>query len=754
MLKSVELNGFKSFGKKAELVFTSPIAAIVGPNGSGKSNVAEGLRFVLGEQSMKSLRSRRGEDLIWGGSHTIPRMNRASVKVVFDNSARRLDIDFPEVILERVVYRDGQNEYLMNGTKVRLKDVIRLLAGANIGGSGYQIISQGEADRILNASPRERREMVEDALGLKLYQHKKAESERKLEETRENIEKVESLRRELAPHLKFLYKQVEKIEKAKELKEDLTVKLSDYLAREHAWVSSEDARLKEEETAFKSEFSKVRSEISSMDRVRSPHEGVVEEGKFVSEVARLEEELGVVRATRDELSRDLGRSEGAIEVARAMGNGDERPIARREVSSFADSVSGGVDAALGVQSLEEAHGILRRTKSLVTNFLQKLHSGTTDSIYGVSREHEKKRDELANQVSIIVKKEASVVAALHEARAGESTAREAVHSAERMLLLLESKAREIESRLLQTSHAHADIYRLREQFEAEVREGIALIGASIHAWEKDAVPHGSLSEDRREQERRRRDIERLKIKIEEYSGGGTGDDVLKEYNQTRERDEFLGRELGDLTTSEQNLRRLIEELDDQMDVRFTEGLKKINDALAVFFERLFGGGRASLELERPIREKKLRGDPEDDPDYGSQTSIVEYRGHPMSPVEEESVAGLAISVSLPRKKVRGLEVLSGGERALTSIAMIFAMSQVNPPPFLILDETDAALDEANSRRYADMICELAKRSQLILITHNRATMSAAGELYGVTMGHDGVSKLLSVKLEEAERVAK
>ena len=192
-LKSIELSGFKSFGKKSELVFQSPIASIVGPNGSGKSNVAEAFRFVLGEQSMKSMRSRKGEDLIWGGSPALPRMNRGAVRVTFDNSKRLLDIDFKEVVVERVVYRDGQNEYLLNGTQVRLKDVIRLLAGANIGGSGYQIISQGEADRILNASPKERREMVEDALGLKLYQHKKIESERKLEETGVNIEKTRSL---------------------------------------------------------------------------------------------------------------------------------------------------------------------------------------------------------------------------------------------------------------------------------------------------------------------------------------------------------------------------------------------------------------------------------------------------------------------------------------------------------------------------------------------------------------------------------
>src|ERR1700722_3300230 len=114
-LKSIELSGFKSFGKKSELVFDSPIASIVGPNGSGKSNVAEAFRFVLGEQSMKSMRSKKGEDLIWCGSPAMPRQNRASVKVTFDNSKKLLDLDFKEVVIERVVYRDGQNEYLLNG---------------------------------------------------------------------------------------------------------------------------------------------------------------------------------------------------------------------------------------------------------------------------------------------------------------------------------------------------------------------------------------------------------------------------------------------------------------------------------------------------------------------------------------------------------------------------------------------------------------------------------------------------------------
>ena len=123
-------------------------------------------------------------------------------------------------------------------------------------------------------------------------------------------------------------------------------------------------------------------------------------------------------------------------------------------------------------------------------------------------------------------------------------------------------------------------------------------------------------------------------------------------------------------------------------------------------------------------------------------------------IVEEGPEGIDINVSLPRKKVKGLMMLSGGERALTSIALLFAISQVNPPPFIILDETDAALDEANSKKYGDMIVSLSNYSQLILITHNRETMSRAGVIYGVTIGADGASKLLSINFDEAVKVAK
>jgi chromosome segregation protein len=152
----------------------------------------------------------------------------------------------------------------------------------------------------------------------------------------------------------------------------------------------------------------------------------------------------------------------------------------------------------------------------------------------------------------------------------------------------------------------------------------------------------------------------------------------------------------------------------------------------------------SITLEKKRRRKNYDEEIETDP----------ASAEAMAGEEEEFERGIEVHVNLPEKKVKELNMLSGGERSLVSIALLFAISQVNPPPFLVLDETDAALDEANSRRYGDMIEVLAEYSQLIVVTHNRETMSRASVLYGVTLGSDGGSKLLSIKFDEAVKVAK
>src|SRR3990167_4471085 len=318
-LKTLELNGFKSFFKKTILEFQNPIVCIVGPNGSGKSNVVEAFRFVLGEQSMKSMRGKLGADLIFKGSKTLPKSSRAAVAIHFHNSDKvfqlagdggeNIDLNFESIAIAREVYPDGVNKYILNNSEVRLRDIHNLLASVNIGSSGHHIISQGEADRILNASPKDRKEMVEDALGLKIYQYKIKDSERKLEKTENNMKEVGMLRRENAPHLNFLKKQVEKFEKVKEMQSELFALYREYLKKESIYLDTEKENLLLERNKIWSELKEVDNKISLTEDNSS-----VKGDKKIEELKIVEQKLNSLRTLKSELERKLGRTEGMIEA--------------------------------------------------------------------------------------------------------------------------------------------------------------------------------------------------------------------------------------------------------------------------------------------------------------------------------------------------------------------------------------------------------------------------------------------------------
>ena len=312
---------------------------------------------------------------------------------------------------------------------------------------------------------------------------------------------------------------------------------------------------------------------------------------------------------------------------------------------------------------------------------------------------------------------------------------------ERVLYEKKAELAQVESKIETLRSEEARHSREVNDFEEEIREGLDILGARVKEFHNYEIDEQIvLNEDRAEQETRRRKINVIKIRIDDLSGG-LGDDVIKEYDETKERDEFLTREINDLKTSAESLRVLIEDLQKQLDEEFMSGVDKINKQFQNFFELMFGGGNASLSVVVADTRRK-------------KSDIEGLLTEPDEEEEAKEETGIDITVSLPRKKIKGLVMLSGGERALTSIALLFAFSQVNPPPFMILDETDAALEEANSRKYGDMLENLSKFSQLIVITHNRETMGRAGLLYGVTMDASAISTLLSVKFEEAERIAK
>ena len=755
MLKRLEIAGFKSFARKTVLDFSSAATAIVGPNGSGKSNVAEAFRFALGEQSMKSMRGKRSEDLIFAGSHMAPRANRAAVAIVFDNTPRKGSahvtdsggssrtfpkLDFDEVIIERAVFRDGTSEYSINGSKARLRDIQELLASANIGETGHHIISQGEADRILLAHPRERRAMLEDALGLKVFEFKKQEAERKLEKTEENVKQVEALRREIAPHIKFLSKQVERLERADSLRLDLQNAYQTYFAIEETYLEVEKINVEEEKMRAAERLAQAESELAIFEE-RTTHDT---EGMKRNEAVRhAEKELDRFTSERALHSREMGRIEGALESAKKRSIQVARePYVKVSRDDFV-SLKNEIDSQASVSETADVSALVAALKSvqqLVSVFFERFASPSDAYL----KEEENAVYTYENQLKELTEKDVELSKKIEDARAELGRAREAVFAYEetgreerhRVLAVAESKAHE-ESAIMRLDTRQHELKLAHEAFANEKIEARALVGHPVLAYTKvERLP----DEERRAQEDRRRSIERLKIRVEE--AGGSGEDVRVEYKDAVEREAFLAKELEDLSKSAAGLHELIKDLEDELSKSFNDGLHKVNASFSEFFALMFGGGSAKLILEEL-------------PEPGQEDDELEEEIYEEAvPSKMKRKAGIEISVALPKKRVQSLMQLSGGERALTSIALIFAMSQVNPPPFLILDETDAALDEANSRRYGDMIENLAKKSQLIVISHNRETMSRAGILYGVTMGADGISKLLSVKFEEAVTVAK
>lgn len=709
-LKSLTLSGFKSFGKTTVFEFHAPVTAIVGPNGSGKSNIAEALRWVLGEQSMKSLRGKKGEDLIFNGSEYTARLGRAEVKLVFDNSKKQFPYEFSDVIISRRVMRDGANEYLLNGSVVRLKDIFELLSRVGLGSTQHHIISQGEVDRILWTTPLERQEMIEEALGLKEFHLKRREAERKLAETQSNMKQVDAQRREIQPHLKYLASQAEKMKAHEHFVHELTAKVMEYATREGA---SLDALAKE----FASRRDPLAHEQVAIEkRIGTIQAEIKKEEKTFSGLKRTDSSscaLDELEDRRRTLERGLGKVEGMLASDAVKTSADITPAAF--LHTVRDLV-GFVDDLMQKENFESLKSGLKDIK-LRLEEITRLISGDR-SVKNATSPLVKEKESLAAKLAAIERE----ITALKSKNIEDQTIREdiivdlrerehAMREEERELENVREKIREIDFAEMTYTARCVEWKTFVADNKLNIEET-----KNVKVFLVDAERHSLL-----------RSIERLRIKLEE--AGGIDSSVVTEYEDTKTRDTFLASELEDLIKARKSFECLMKELALTLHEQFADGLAKINKEFQVFFKNIFGGGKAALIYLKP--QKTEDGE---DPQAGG-------------------AGGVDISLNIPRKRLRSLDMLSGGERALTSVALLFAMSSAHPPPFLVLDETDAALDEVNSQRYGELLAELAHKTQLVIITHNRQTMSRAGVLYGVTMGGDGISKILSLKFEEAKELA-
>ncbi|OHB11853.1 MAG: hypothetical protein A3G46_01170, partial [Candidatus Zambryskibacteria bacterium RIFCSPLOWO2_12_FULL_39_16] len=723
MLKSLELSGFKSFVKKTELNFKSQITAIVGPNGSGKSNVAEAFRFVLGEQSIKSMRGKRGEDLIWNGSTEIGRSNRAAVKLVFAPTSANAesgsrpksvgnnfkDTYFEEIIIERIVNRDGTNEYYLNGSLVRLKDIIELLYGAHIGASGHHIISQGEADRILTANIRERKEMVEDALGLKIYQYKREESERKLLKTEDNIKQVESLRREIAPHLRFLKKQAERVEKAEELRVKLTKFYREYLKREKIYLEGQKKQVGAEKRPLIEKLERLEEE---MEKAKEVLNDSLKKDEKSEKLIEIENKIKNERDDKDRLYREVGKTEGEI-------NANNRNIEKIKAEQKSEE-----NKTVSLKELEELEKelsayseiikIIEKIRGFIAKHRNNFNDKNLNELVALNQTLENNKVVLEDKIKNVDAILSKFASKYQEIKNSIEKDKDSERTAEKNIFRISGERNEVSSKIEFLKERERRLSLEENDWKREIQEGGVLLGTAIVGFENDEIESSrrerplqeghrvalagstrpsledfpvGLSESRDKQEDRRRELEKMKIRLEELGGAG-GAEVMKEYKESVGRDEFLAKELGDLKKSAESLEILIKELLERLDIEFKQGIEKINKSFQNFFSLMFGGGEAELQVvKEKTKKKKLNTD--ENEDIGTSTDSI-ING--IEDKEEETKEGIDISVSLPRKKIKGLDMLSGGERALTSIALLFAISQVNPPPFIILDETDAALD--------------------------------------------------------------
>ena len=278
-LKRLELKGFKSFPTKTDIVFKEGVTAIVGPNGSGKSNISDAVRWVLGEQSVKSLRGEKLEDVIFAGTDTKKPMNYCEVALTIDNTDNQLDLEFSEVTIKRRAYRNGESEFFLNNKSCRLKDIKEILLDTGIGKDGYSIIEQGKVDEILSNNPVNRRKVFDEACGISKYRYKKQEAERNLKNTKENLERINDIYIEIENQLNPLYNQQVKAKKYIELKEKLkTIEINSFIKevdsleselkevnKHNELLNEQSVEVEKEKLNIENNFNQTNKELEDMD---------------------------------------------------------------------------------------------------------------------------------------------------------------------------------------------------------------------------------------------------------------------------------------------------------------------------------------------------------------------------------------------------------------------------------------------------------------------------------------------------------
>lgn len=725
-LKRLEINGFKSFAQKTVFDFGSGISGIVGPNGSGKSNVIDAIRWLLGEREAKNLRGAKSEDLIFAGSAKKAKLSQAQVSLVFDNTQGKLPVDFKEVIITRKISRNGDSEYLINDAVVRLKDIIDFFSKIKLGTKGLTVIGQGSGDIFVRATPQERMMMVQEILGLREYQLKKAESQRKLKNTKINLEKIQAMIQEVTPRLRMLKRQTARWEKREELEQRLRVLEMDIYATKLHFLFKEAYEIERPIPQLEETIRALRAQEHSAQEALQQLE---KKSLSANAVRAIQEKKKKIFDQKSELERKLYRLEAELTQHETYAPSDGVSFAQAKVAL--EDVRKTLAYALQQNDL----AVIREALGALQKRIEDLYASSENKHLANDAQRTQKQGEyqkLAQDIGLLEKEILAIEKEEQELSKEFESFNERFKEAYDQLESVRNKIRLAHDQLEKIMFAREkNQYKLEELKSAIMATGADYQQYVVRAKDASYQPIN-------EQDLAYREHESMKIRGELAAMGEIDEALIKEAHEVEQHHAHLTKEYADLEHAYNDLVALIKELNQKITQEFHESFKKVNDEFNNFFRLMFGGGFGKMKVEKKEKRTAFINENEEPASKTPQISPEEDDG--------DENAGIYIELSIPQKKITSLEMLSGGEKSLVSLAVLFALISVSPPPFLVLDEVDSALDEKNSRRFSELIQTFAEHTQFIVVTHNRITMEAANVLYGVTMDEGGGSKVLSLKM--------
>ncbi len=719
-LNRLELQGFKSFAGKTILEFPSRVTAVVGPNGSGKSNIIDAFRWVLGEREAKQLRGETLENLIFAGTPKRAAVSVARVGLYFDNHETILPADGEEAVLSRRIDRSGTSEFSLNESEIKLRDLLPMLAKARLGTRGLMIVGQGQSDLFVQSSPEERRLMIEEILGLREFRLKKNQAERRLETSETNMEKVKAMLEELAPHVRILRRQRARFLKRAEVEQELK-------ALEHAYFYERFSGLETRAHRDATPLAHLKERIHEYDEKIKKKErelkGMHENHDGYEKIKAIRQSINSLVAETSSLERDLARVEAKIEYEAKI---QEKPHEASELQSLLKELAHDVEYLISLSDLQAIKQSLERWKTRLRGFFGE-SKVTAPKTFEEERAHLK--HEIEETQKKIRAKQSEEEKLAREGEENNRLFRERVEEVNKEKNELHALEQELQRVLLEEEK----IQLQREELEREWTS----LGYPREALHRLAPPTERIGEGEGLSGAERKMV---RLRGELAAIGEIDEGLMKEAEESETRFSFLTTQLEDLEKASKDLRALIAHLDTRIHEDFKKAFHLISSEFNNYFRLMFAGGKAHLALVE--KQQPVVAEAAENGGEGAEVPAAQEEKK-----ANDLEAGVDINVTLPRKRITNLEMLSGGEKTLVSLAALFAMIAVSPPPFLVLDEIDAALDEENARRFAELIKNFSEKTQFVIVTHNRATMEAADVLYGITMGEDGVSKVLSMKLE-------